>query len=133
MRTNKYKTFLNSWQIRSNITKLTLVLTDHENHDNKKTTTHKFHKILNFYWLKGSKWTTTSRRLHNNLIYIVEHSNSGKKSFDSIRFGNLINLLLVHFYSNSKLGVIRFVDDDDDDDDDIYLYSPDGSIQLIIT
>ena len=44
----------------------------------------------------------------------VEHSNSGKKSFDSIlaaesifsiRFGNLINLLLVHWYSNSKLGV----------------------------
>jgi len=26
----------------------------------------------------------------------LEHSNSGKKSFDSIRFGNLINLPLVH-------------------------------------
>ena len=26
--------------------------------------------------------------------------------FDSIRFGNLINLPLVHWYSNSKLGVI---------------------------
>ena len=70
--------------------------------------------------------------MNDDIIYIVEHSNTGKKSFDSIRFGNLINLLLVHFYSNSKLGVIRFVDDDDDDDD-IYLYSPDGSIQLIIT
>jgi len=53
----------------------------------------------------------------------VEHSNSGKKSldsirfdsryridfFDSIRFGNLINLPLVHRYSNSKLGVIFIV------------------------
>jgi len=38
----------------------------------------------------------------------VEHSNSGKKSFDSIRFGNLINLPLVHWYSNSKLGVIFY-------------------------
>ena len=51
---------------------------------------------------------------------ILEHSNSGKKVsirfdsilatesifFDSIRFGNLINLPLVHLYSNSKLGLI---------------------------
>ena len=29
--------------------------------------------------------------------------------FDSIRFGNLINLPLVHWYSNSKLGVIFIV------------------------
>ena len=29
-------------------------------------------------------------------IYAIEHSNSDKKSFDSIRFGNLINLPLVH-------------------------------------
>ena len=27
---------------------------------------------------------------------LVEHSNSGKKNFDLIRFGNLINLPLVH-------------------------------------
>jgi len=53
----------------------------------------------------------------------IEHSNSGKKDsirfdsryridfFDSIRFGNLINLPLVHWYSNSrpKLGVIFIV------------------------
>ena len=39
----------------------------------------------------------------------LELSNSGKKSFDSIRFGNLINLPLVHWYSNSKLGVIFIV------------------------
>ena len=38
----------------------------------------------------------------------VEHSNSGKKSFDSIRFGNLINLPFVHWYSNSMLGVIFY-------------------------
>ena len=41
--------------------------------------------------------------------YLLEHSNSGKKSFDSIRFDNLINLPLVHWYSNSKLGVIFIV------------------------
>ena len=47
----------------------------------------------------------------------VKHFNSGKKKlsirfdfryridFFSIRFGNLINLMLVHRYSNSKLGV----------------------------
>ena len=39
----------------------------------------------------------------------IEHSNSGQKSFDSIRFGNLINLPLVHWYLNSKLGVIFIV------------------------
>jgi len=52
----------------------------------------------------------------------LEHSNSGEKKvsirFDSIlatesifsiRFGNLINLPLVHRYSNSKLGVIFVV------------------------
>ena len=33
----------------------------------------------------------------------------GQKSFDSIRFGNLINLPLVHWYSSSKLGVIFIV------------------------
>ena len=32
-----------------------------------------------------------------------------KFRFDSIRFGNLINLPLVHWYSNSKLGVIFIV------------------------
>ena len=42
-------------------------------------------------------------------VHFLEHSNSGKKSFDSIRFGNLINLPLVHWYSNSKLGVIFIV------------------------
>jgi len=51
---------------------------------------------------------------------IIEHSNSGKKVsirfdsryridfFYSNRFGNLINLPLVHWYSNSKLGVIFY-------------------------
>ena len=34
----------------------------------------------------------------------LENSNSGKKSFDSIRFANLINLSLVHWYSNSNDG-----------------------------
>jgi len=43
------------------------------------------------------------------VAYSPEHSNSGKKSFDSIRFRNLINLPLVHRYSNSKLGVIFIV------------------------
>jgi len=57
----------------------------------------------------------------SNMLWL-EHSNSAKKSFDSIRFslpnrfffdsirfGNLINLPLVHWYSNSKLGVIFIV------------------------
>jgi len=64
--------------------------------------------------------------LKQNIVRdLLEHSNSGKKSFDSIRFdsryridffdsirfGNLINLPLVglHWYSNSKLGVIFIV------------------------
>jgi len=64
--------------------------------------------------------------LKQNIVRdLLEHYNSGKKSFesilfdsryridcfDSIRFGNLINLPLVglHWYSNSKLGVIFIV------------------------
>jgi len=31
-----------------------------------------------------------------DVVSALEHSNSGKKSFDSIRFVNLINLPLVH-------------------------------------
>ena len=42
-----------------------------------------------------------------SLHWPAEHSNSGKKV--SIRFGNLINFPLVHWYSNSKLGVIFIV------------------------
>jgi len=53
--------------------------------------------------------------------FLLEHSNSGKKvsirfdtifateSIFSIRFGNLIDLPLVHRYSSSKLGVIFIV------------------------
>jgi len=43
------------------------------------------------------------------LHFSLEYYNSGKKTFDSIRFGNPINLPLVHWYSNSKLGVIFIV------------------------
>ena len=74
----------------------------------------------------ASHWATRSVAMHSchavysthidhgqvaGVVYVIEHSNSGKKSFDSIRFGNLIglNLPLVHWYSNSNLWVIFIV------------------------
>ena len=60
-------------------------------------------------------------KMTNQLAITCKHSYSrlysrafqfGQKSFDSIRFGNLINLPLVHWYSNSKLGVIFIVNDE---------------------
>jgi len=65
--------------------------------------------------------SVSSYRDETLAIRRIEHSNSGKKvsmrfysilateSIFSIRFGNLINLPLVHLYSNSKLGVIFIV------------------------
>jgi len=44
-------------------------------------------------WPAQHRGETEAEKLKGTL---VENSNSGKKSFDSIRFGNLINLPLVH-------------------------------------
>jgi len=46
--------------------------------------------------LSPSSFSCYDLGLYAWLHSVVEHSNSGKKSFDSIRFGSLINLPLVH-------------------------------------
>ena len=73
---------------------------------------------------KGTK-VCEARLIADALLRLsgIEHSNSGEKSFDSIRFDsryridffdsirfiNLINLPLVHDYLNSKVRVIFIV------------------------
>ena len=71
--------------------------------------------------VQGYSYAITERRVPELIpVLLVEHSDSGKKKFRfdsilaiesifSIRFGNLINLPLVHWYLNSKLGVIFIV------------------------
>jgi len=39
---------------------------------------------------------TIANAVPTHCVGRLEHSNSGKTNFDSIRFGNLINLPLVH-------------------------------------
>jgi len=77
-----------------------------------------------FGYPEHTRWRRCIQNLRGGYeccLYTVKHSNSGKKvsirfnsifaaeSIFSIRFGNLINLPLVHWYSNIKLGVIFII------------------------